>query len=352
MKREETIQRDGSKTVVVNHRSFYEKNTIRVSRTTTVYTHSRYGYVYRPVYVVGSPVYAAWYNPYWYTPAGVLIPHPFHYAWGWDDYAWYRYHRYYWAPYEVYPAPSYWVTDWLIAGYIADRYAASVSLAQAQEELRLAQAEAEKATLAARQALGAAELAAAQISARQAEARAAAAEAQLRKAEKDETRNSAQASNGNPNATPIDEKTKEALKNQIERVIAENKQFAADSANGGAAVLPDVSRALADPNHIYPVSTALNVISAADQNPAGTLTEGDLLKVEPGQQAVLANANENTFISMRVLTSKGEDGEVKAGTIISLPLKSLQDFDSEFRAKLDLGLAEAEKNQNEFKKGV
>jgi len=40
------------------------------------------------------------------------------------------------------------------------------------------------------------------------------------------------------------------------------------------------------------------------------------------------------------MTSKGEEGEAKAGTVVSISLKSLQDFDSEFRAKLDLGLAE------------
>jgi len=66
----------------------------------------------------------------------------------------------------------------------------------------------------------------------------------------------------------------------------------------------------------------------------------------------LKNANENTFVTMRVMTSKGEEGEAKAGTLISVSLKSLQDFDSEFRAKLDLGLAEADKNKDQFKTGA
>ncbi|HXU78643.1 MAG TPA: hypothetical protein VN794_18850, partial [Methylomirabilota bacterium] len=83
--------------------------------------------------------------------------------------------------------------------------------------------------------------------------------------------------------------------------------------------------------------------------PAGTLTEGDLLRLEPGQEKTLKEADENTFVTMRVMTSKGEEGEVKAGTLVSIPLKTLQDFDSEFRAKLDLGLAEADKNKEQFK---
>ena len=36
-----------------------------------------------------------------------------------------------------------------------------------------------------------------------------------------------------------------------------------------------MTKALADPKHIYPVSSPLSVISAVDQSPAGTLTEGD-----------------------------------------------------------------------------
>ena len=41
-----------------------------------------------------------------------------------------------------------------------------------------------------------------------------------------------------------------------------------------------------------------------------------------------------------------------AKALVSVSLKSLQDFDSEFRAKLDLGLAEADKNKEQFKTGA
>ena len=55
---------------------------------------------------------------------------------------------------------------------------------------------------------------------------------------------------------------------------------------------------------------------------------------------------------MRVITSKGEDDSVPAGTVVAIPLKELQEFDNEFKAKLDLGLTEADKNKELFKKGV
>ncbi len=277
-----------------------------------------------------------------------MIVHPFHYSWGWEDYGWYRsYHGYYWVTYDVYPAPSYWVTDWLVAGYVADRYDASISAAQAHEEARLAHIEAEQARQAAEKAKDQAEIAEAKAAQAQAELRAKNAEDGAARAEREEAR----AGKPNSNATPIDEKTKESLRYQIEQAIAEKKEFAEQSAKGGDPILPDVTKALENPNHIYPVSKSLSVVSAKDSGPAGTITEGDLLKLEPGQENLLKDAHENTLVTMRVMTSKGEEGEVTAGTLISVALKDLQDFDSEFRAKLDLGLAEAEKNQSQFKKG-
>ena len=340
-----------TRTVIVKQPTVIVQNTTIVKNQPIVrhYDHARYGFVYRPVYVVNSPVFVSWYDPYWYAPSGVVIFHPFRFSWGWNHYGWYHHHRHYWAAYDVYPAPSYWVTDWLIASYVADRYEASVSAAQAHEDARIAREEADRAMQAAQRARDEAEIAEAQAARAEAERRAANAEARAARAEAEEAR--ANSGQPNPNATPIDLETKEALKNQIEKTIAEKKQIAGQAARG-VAVVPDLSRALADPKHIYPVSTSINVILAADQSPAGTLTEGDLLKLEPGQEEILKNSDEHTFVTMRVMTSKGEEGEVKAGTLISVSLKSLQEFDSEFHAKLDLGLAEAGKNQDQFKKGV
>jgi len=352
-RRQQTFNQDNrgrevSKTVIVQNTTIVKNTTIINNTVERRYTRGHYGYVYRPAYVSHPLVFVSWYDPYWYTPASVVIVHPFHYSWGWEDYGWYRsYHGYYWVTYDVYPAPSYWVTDWLVAGYVADRYDASISAAQAHEEARLAHIEAEQARQAAEKAKDQAEIAEAKAAQAQAELRAKNAEDGAARAEREEAR----AGKPNSNATPIDEKTKESLRYQIEQTIAEKKEFAEQSAKGGDPILPDVTKALENPNHIYPVSKSLSVVSAKDSGPAGTITEGDLLKLEPGQENLLKDAHENTLVTMRVMTSKGEEGEVTAGTLISVALKDLQDFDSEFRAKLDLGLAEAEKNQSQFKKG-
>jgi hypothetical protein len=334
--------RQVSKTVVVKQNIVIANHTTIVNNTTVVknYDRGRFGFVYHPpVYVVDAPVFVSWSYNY----------RPFHYTWGWNDYGWYHSHRTYWATYEVYPAPSYWVTDWVIASYVADRYAVSVSLAQAQEDLRIAREDAEQARLAAERAKEDAELAEARASQREAEAKLAKAEAKIAKMEANEARAKSQGTAQNTNARPIDSETKEALRTQIEQTVAERKEMAAKGANGETAV-PDLSKSLADPKHIYPVSSSINVM-LADGTAGGTLTEGDLLKLEPGQADILKDADENTLVNLRVVTSKGDEDEVKAGSVITLPLRTLQDFDSEFRAKLDLGLAEADKNQEEFKKG-
>src|SRR5262249_1747621 len=182
--------REVSKTVVVKQTTVIVKNTTIVNNTTIVrnYDRARYGFVYHPIYVVHSPVFVSWYDPYWYTPAGVLIVHPFHFAWGWGDCGWYRYHHHYWATYEVYPAPSYWMTDWLIAGYVAEQYAAAASAERAREEARLAREDAENARAAAERARQEAEIAEARAAQREAEARAEKAEARLAKLEAEEAR--------------------------------------------------------------------------------------------------------------------------------------------------------------------
>jgi len=123
-----------SKTVVVQN-NLIIKNTTVIKRTPVVrqqstvvrqYVPCHYGYVYRPV-VVSPYVYASWYDPFWYHPVVVGGPmvavstHSFYFSWGWQFEPWYVYHRAYWEPYPVYVAPSYWVTDWMVAGYMADR---------------------------------------------------------------------------------------------------------------------------------------------------------------------------------------------------------------------------------------
>jgi len=336
---------------VIRNTTIINGNTRVANNATVVRTYhpGRYGFVYLPV-VIAPIVFSSWYDPYWYSPVGTVVYHPFRYSWGWHQEPWFRCHAHYWAPYPVYPAPCFWITDWLVAGYIADRYAAAASAEQMREEVRLAREEAEKARTAAEQARDAAEIAEAKAAQAAAEARAERAEARAAKTELEEAKAKELAGKPNPKAVPINKETKDALKDQIEQVIAEKKQFAEQSAKGGDPVLPDVTASLGNPKHIFPVSKTISVMRSEDSKPAGVLTAGDLLRAEPGQEKLIAEASENTPITMRVITSKGDDDSVAAGTLVAVPLKELQEFDNEFRAKIDVGLTEANNNKELFKK--
>ena len=333
-----------SRTVVVKQNFVVRNTTVVNVHSTRYYAPCRWGYVYRPV-VIAPAFYVGWYDPFWYGP----VHHHFTFSWGWHVHPWYSYNAYYWEPYPVYVAPSYWVTDWMVAGYMADRYAVATSIEQTREEARLAREEAQQARIAAEEAKSAAEIAEARAAQAQAEARTERAEARVAKAQAEEERRKALGDKPNPNATPITQETKNQLKDQVEQTIAEKKAMAEKGEN---SISPDVTAALKDPKHIYPVSKNLSVIRADDNKPAGTLTPGDLVKVEPGQENALKDANEGTLVQMRVITSRGEDDSVPAGTVVIVPLKEVQEFDNEFRAKVDLGLAEADKNKDEFKKNA
>lgn len=321
-----------SRTVVVQQNNITINNVTVINKTsiTRNYVVGRYGYVYRPTFVVSPAV--VWNDPYWYTPAGAVVVHPFHYTWGWERVGWYTYHPNYFPVYEVYPTPSYWVTDYVIADYMADQYAATQSAEQAREEARIAREDAEKARAIAEQAKDDAEIAEAKLAQAEAEKRADAAEAKLA------------ADPCRKTGSPIDAETKEQLRQQVETTIAETKA-AAEAAQKGTDVVPDLSKALADPKHIFPVASEFKVQQ-------GSVSEGDLLRLEPGQDDDLKTASETTVVKMRVITTKGEEGEVLAGTVVELSLKTLQEFDSEFRAKLDASLAAADTNKDQFKKGI
>jgi hypothetical protein len=298
------IGKTGRRTMIVNH-----------------YEAGRFGLAYRPSYA-RPQVFVTWYDPFWYAPDGTPIYHPFAWNWGWNNDGWYlRYHGSYWTTYGVYPTPSYWVTDRVIADYLADHYEDQVTVDQARQEAQQARAEAIQAQQLAQQSQDAAEIAEAKAAEAAAELRAKSAEDKLAQLQSAAASGNGKPAQPNPNATPIDNATKDAVKAQIEATVAENKQYADQVAKGQNPPLPDVSKSLADPQHVYLVSADVSVTSAKDSTPAGTLSEGDVLKLDISQAIVVNDLTEATLLTMRVIASKGEDGEVTAGTLIQLSVK-------------------------------
>jgi hypothetical protein len=106
-----------------SRRSYYYRGRTYDRYYRGYYYHSVYLHAYAPAYYYAPGFYGWAYNP-WYQPV--------YYSWGWAGNPWYGYYGYYFTPYPVYPAASFWLTDYLISSELASAY-------QAQQEAGLAQ---------------------------------------------------------------------------------------------------------------------------------------------------------------------------------------------------------------------
>jgi hypothetical protein len=100
---ERRFNRDGHEYAL---RSYYY-NGRYYSRVYAPYSYggrSYYGYV--PAFYY-EPLFYGWVYNAWPTPVG--------YAWGWYGAPWYAPYGYYFVPYAVYPAPSFWLADFALA---------------------------------------------------------------------------------------------------------------------------------------------------------------------------------------------------------------------------------------------
>ena len=77
---------------------------------------------YLDVYAPGR-FYPYGFYGYAYAPWAAPVP----YAWGWGAAPWYGYYGAYYAPYPVYPAPAFWLADFVIAASLQAAFAAQAS---------------------------------------------------------------------------------------------------------------------------------------------------------------------------------------------------------------------------------
>ena len=85
-----------------------------------------YSRIYRPVHYGGHDYhfYARehYYRPGFYRWAGNPYAHPYPYRWGWEARPWYGYYGAYYTPYPTYAAPSFWLTDYMVAAALESGY--------------------------------------------------------------------------------------------------------------------------------------------------------------------------------------------------------------------------------------
>jgi hypothetical protein len=292
------------------------------------YYHGAYVHAYAPGYYYAPAFYGWAYNP-WYTP----VP----YAWGWAGNPWYASYGYYFAPYPVYAAPAFWLTDYLIAAQLTAAYAAQQEANQQAANAATGQV-VTKAEITARianevvdQIAGPAFWPADALISSELEA----AYAALHHADPP----AADATAGQPAMTPeIKAQVADEVKNQIALENAEAQQNAAgqdiDPASSG------IARMMSDgKSHVFVAGDALDVVDANGTECA--LSEGDVLQLTTPPAANATDA------SLTVLSSKGRGKECQRAATVTVAVADLQEMQNHMRETVDQGLQELQSKQGQ-----
>jgi hypothetical protein len=255
--------------------------------------HGAYFDVYAP-----ARFYPYGFYGYAYAPWAVPVAYP----WGWAGAPWYGFYGVYYAPYPVYPAPAFWLADFIIAANLQAAYAA--------------------------QATGAADLSPVPSSPPSLlEASVWLSDLLISPAEAD----------AKPAMTP---EVKDLVANEIKALV----QQEGNEAQGNAAhqdadpAKNSVVQLLSDNHpHVFVAGSDLDLVASSGQECA--FSQGDVLKVASPPPA--SGTNE----SATVLASKGSGKECAPSTSVTVALSDLQEMYNHMREQVDDGLGELQSKQ-------
>ena len=235
---------------------------------------------------------------YAYAPWAAPVP----YAWGWGGAPWYGYYGAFYAPYPVYPAPAFWLADFVIAASLQAAYAA--------------------------QTQGAAELSPTPSSP------PGLLEASVWLSERLVGPAMADAQ---PAMTP---EVKEMVANEIKALVQEEGTEAqANAAHQDADPgKSSVVQLLSDNRpHVFVAGSDLDLVAASGQECA--FTQGDVLKVMSPPPA------SGTSETAMVVASKGSAKECATSASITVAMTDLQDMYNHMREQVDDGLGQLQSKQ-------
>jgi hypothetical protein len=276
---------------VVRNGNTYVSRTYVVNNVTYTNVYRSYGWGGHCCYYGYAPAY--YWHPVYYGWAYNLWPAPVYYGWGWGGAPWYGYYGPYFAPYPVYPAAYFWLTDYLVAASLRAAYEAQAAEAGALSPL---------------------------------------------------TPDPWLVAGLGPIPVPDDSKlqmpkeVKDQLAEEVKAQLAEEKEEAAkgkssgaDSGGGKASGPPP---ALDPKRRIFVVNN--EVTTMADGNEC-SLTAGDIIS------RVSDTADSDRNVEVKVLASKKADCGV--GAQVSVAVDDLQEMHNHFREQLSGGMDELSKKQ-------
>jgi hypothetical protein len=259
--------------------------------------YGRYGWhgAYFDVYAPAA-FYPYGFYGYAYAPWAV----PVAYGWGWNAAPWYGYYGAFYAPYPVYPAPAFWLADFIIAASLQAAYVASTEGAADLNPLPpspLLEASAWLTDLL--------------ISPAMADAK--------------------------PAMTP---EVKDMVSNEIKALVQqEGNEAQANAAHQDAdPAKSSVVQLLSDnQTHVFVAGSDVDLVAGSGQECA--FTEGDVLKVSSPPPAT------GDSESATVIAAKGKPKECTLATTVTVPVSDLQDMYNHMREQVDDGLGELQSKQ-------
>jgi hypothetical protein len=275
---EKTVVAHGGQTLI---QRTYLVNNVRYTRLYNTYVfHGVTLNHYIPAFYFAPAFYGWAYYP-WASPVG--------YNWGWAGLPWYGFYGPYFAPWQVYPSPAFWLTDYMIGQTLSDAYQAGLQDGQAP---------------AGDDQGGYAD-------------NGAGDQAGPTDDSGDETYA--------PTTTAITPALKLAIEDEVQQQIA--YENAASAKPEEAADLDSLPQVLV-PKHLFIVDQTLNV-TTVDQQTCG-LSAGDVLRLGAAPE------DNSQTADLTVATSRQLD--CPAGIQVTVSLADLQNMQDSFRAKLDAGL--------------
>jgi len=249
-------------------------------------------YGYHPGFFFHAGFYGWAYNP-WAAPV--------YWGWGWGGAPWYGYYGAFFAPYPVYPAPAFWLTDYLLAASLQAAYAANQEAAAAGDEGAAANGGGSDNLNASNGGGGAAPAAGGQVT-----------------------------------LTP---EVKQAIAEEVKAQLAAEKDEAASAAapapasGGQQASTDEVPPALDPARRTFVVNDPISVVDA-DGNECG-LTAGDVIT------RITDTPDADKNVNASVSASKKDD--CAAGKTVAVAVDDLQEMHNHFREQLDKGMGELAK---------
>jgi hypothetical protein len=304
---------DGSKVVSTGrHSGYVERSVVMNNRTyvqrTTVINHHVYTRTFLANGFGGAAlVPAVFFAPGFYGWAYYPWAAPISFTWGWSGAPWYMGPNPYFVASPIYPSAAFWLTDYAIGETLAAAYQLHSDAADDMADEMSADSNAVESAAAGMSADGDSDL-----------------NADLNSDQRETLRADAN--------TPITPELKADIAEEVKQELANDN---AEGANPSQASFDQLPSVLSKPNHVFVVSSDLDVTTTDQQLCA--LQAGDML------QLMSPAAGDSSFVQLRVATSKRLD--CPAGVLVNVSLPDIQEMQNNFQAHIEAGLGKLHDNQ-------